>query len=311
MPLSHSQHRVRARALGSSDAGTACRLNPHRTWYDLWLEKTGRRLRAEETTEAQHFGTLLEPLLAREYTRRTGHRVRRVRRTLVHRDHPWMVAHLDRVVIGERRLLEIKTTSFMMHQHWGPDGTPIVDAAEGADETAPAHYIAQLTHAMLVYRATRADLAVLIGGNDFRIYPMTLDRVFAEALVDRERTFWFGFVVPDKTPPPMTLNDIHAMYPKDNGTAIAADRATRQHVHRLRRLRSKQGEIKTAIDHHSFAIKNHMGEHRTLVDSTGRALATWKHHEQRQLDQKRLSSDHPDIVNNHTRQITKRPFLLK
>ena len=311
MALTPEQLRTRTLGIGSSEAGTVCRLNPYRTWYDLWLSKTGRKPAETTASEAQHFGTLLEPLLAREYTRRTGRRLRRMRKTLVHRTRPYMLAHLDRVVIGEKRIVELKSAGLRMHHQWGPSGTPITDAADGAENAAPPDYIAQITHAMLVYGATRADLVVLIGGNDFRIYPATLDPVFAEALMEREHTFWHAFVVPDQPPPAQTLDDINLMYPHDNTRILDADPDTRHHVDELRTLKKRLKDTKTAIDHHTFQVKNAMGEHRILLNERRRIIATWKHHDTHRLDQNRLKERHPKALADCTTATTQRPLYIK
>jgi predicted phage-related endonuclease len=61
----------RRQTLGASDAAAALGLSPYCSPLQLYLRKIGS-LPEQEETEAMRWGTLLEPLLAREYTRRTG-----------------------------------------------------------------------------------------------------------------------------------------------------------------------------------------------------------------------------------------------
>ncbi|QTD41950.1 YqaJ viral recombinase family protein [Sporosarcina sp. Te-1] len=51
-----------------------------------------------------YWGNRLE--VAEEFAKRTGKKVRRNNHLLVHPEHDFMLANLDRVVVGERALLE-------------------------------------------------------------------------------------------------------------------------------------------------------------------------------------------------------------
>src|SRR5690349_20262127 len=73
---------VRKTGIGSSDAAAAVGLNPNKSQLELWLEKTNHDAnlpKPDPNDEASpmYWGTLLEPIVAAHYTRRTGHRVRR------------------------------------------------------------------------------------------------------------------------------------------------------------------------------------------------------------------------------------------
>jgi predicted phage-related endonuclease len=65
------------------------------------------------------WGTMLEPIVAAHYTKRTGNKVRRVNAVL-HPKHPWMLANVDREVVGssEVQLLECKTAGIHGARLW-------------------------------------------------------------------------------------------------------------------------------------------------------------------------------------------------
>ncbi len=66
-------------------------------------------------------GIELEPVLAQVYAKRTGYKVRRVNAVLQHPEQPFMLANLDREVVGHPDgpgILEIKTASY----HSAPSG---------------------------------------------------------------------------------------------------------------------------------------------------------------------------------------------
>src|SRR5690606_184586 len=101
---------ARRQGIGGSDAAVIAGLDPYKSPIRLWMEKTGQ-VDEEPAGEAAEWGLLLEPVIAEEFTRRTGKRVRRRNAILQHPRWEFMIANLDREVVGEPALLEIKTTS--------------------------------------------------------------------------------------------------------------------------------------------------------------------------------------------------------
>ena len=118
---------VRKQGIGSSDAAAAVGLNPYKSQLELWLEKTGRdgnlpRTDLQDEESPAYWGNLLEPIVAAHYTKRTGHRVRRINSVLQHPDpdKAWMLANIDREVIGasEVQILECKTAGINGSVTW-------------------------------------------------------------------------------------------------------------------------------------------------------------------------------------------------
>jgi putative phage-type endonuclease len=96
---------VRRNGIGGSDAAAAVGLSPYMSSLELWLIKTGRdaelsRPNPDDTTEPVYWGTLLEPIVTAAYTKQTGNRVRRVNAVLQHPTIPFMLANIDREVVG-------------------------------------------------------------------------------------------------------------------------------------------------------------------------------------------------------------------
>ena len=88
--LTHDQWlQVRQGGIGSSDAAAAVGLHPYKSPLQLWMEKTGRdshlpKVDPNDDHSPMYWGTLLEPIVAAHYTRRTGYRVRRLHAVLQH-----------------------------------------------------------------------------------------------------------------------------------------------------------------------------------------------------------------------------------
>lgn len=213
---------ARRQGIGGSDASSAVGLNPYKSAYELYLEKRGE-LKPEDLSdnEAVHFGHVLEDIVAQEYSRRTGHQVRRRNAILQHSDHPFMLCNVDRLIVGLENgpgVLECKTAgAFSSSEVWGDPGT----------DEVPEPYLVQVQHMLSVTGYTWSKLAVLIGGRDFRIYDIQRDDELIADLIDAETYFWE--CVQDGTPPavdysaPSTEPLMKRLYPGTDGSVIELD----------------------------------------------------------------------------------------
>src|SRR5690554_4118153 len=78
---------IRKRGIGGSDAAAAVRLTPYKTQRDIWMGKTGRdkELPKPDPTDGSppiFWGTALEPIVAVQYAKKTGNKVRRINAVL-------------------------------------------------------------------------------------------------------------------------------------------------------------------------------------------------------------------------------------
>lgn len=141
---------ARRAGIGGSDVGAIMGFNQYKSAYQVFLEKTGQ-YHEEVDNEAVYFGNALEDFVAQEFAKRTGKKVRRLNKMLVYPEHDFMLANLDRVVVGERAVLECKTASEYVKEAW-----------EG--EEIPASYLCQVHHYLAVTGFEKAYIAVLVGG---------------------------------------------------------------------------------------------------------------------------------------------------
>ena len=203
---------IRSKGIGSSDAAAAIGLSSYKCSLSLWLEKTGRQQPEDlSNKEAVVWGTVLEPVLAKMYAERTGRKVRRVNAVLQHPEYPFMLANLDREVVTENGtgILEIKTAGFYSMQLW-EDGVPVA-------------YQCQVLHQLAVTGHAWADVAVLLGGQEFRIYRIERDDDKIADLIRREAQFW-SWVTEDQQPEPDGSADaaraLLSLFPADNGQTL-------------------------------------------------------------------------------------------
>ena len=209
---------VRKGGIGSSDAGAAVGLNPYQSPLELWMIKTGRdgglpKVDANDETSPMYWGTLLEPIVAAHYTKRSGNRVRRINAVLQHpdRDKAWMLANIDREVVGagDVQILECKTAGEFGARLWR-DGVP-------------EYVVCQVQHQLAVTGKAAADVCVLICGQEIRIYRIERDEALIARLIELERQFW-RYVEMD-VPPPADGSDsadiaLRCLYPHDSGNTL-------------------------------------------------------------------------------------------
>ena len=175
--------KVRKGGIGSSDAATAVGLNPYKSQLQLWMEKTGRDgglplVDPNDDQSPMYWGTLLEPIVAAHYSRRTGHRVRRVNAVLQHPQYPWMLANIDREVVGapDVQILECKTAGIHGARLWR--------------EGVPEYVQLQVMHQLAVTGKQAADVAVLIGGQELQVFRIERDDTLIAQLITLEQQFW-------------------------------------------------------------------------------------------------------------------------
>ena len=116
----------RQRGIGGSDISAVLGVNPWKTSYDLWLEKTGRAPLETATTPAMQRGTILEPVVADLYAEETGRRLRKSNQILKHPDH----VEIDDVSNSPDSLENVNSTTAT----YGDAGTalaPVLECSRG------------------------------------------------------------------------------------------------------------------------------------------------------------------------------------
>lgn len=208
---------LRRSGLGGTDASAVLGLNPWRTPLQVWSEKRGEAPPVEQTP-AMRWGNVLEPVVAEEYALTTGRRLWAPEQVYHHPAHDFLIATPDRLVLGERRGLECKTANGFMTSEWGPSGT----------DQVPAHYLIQCLHYMAVTGYRVWDLAVLIGGSDFRVYTIHWDEAAGQQLVGRLSGWWQRHMVEGIEPPAMRgdVEWFNRRYPRETLDLMPASVAT-------------------------------------------------------------------------------------
>ena len=297
--------RERKTYIGGSDIGCILGLSRYKSALDIYLSKTTDAI-DESTSEAAHWGNMLEDVVAQEYSRRTNQGVGKVDGLIRHPEHSFLAVNLDRWVNasdGSKHILECKTASFMKAKEWGEQGSNQI----------PENYLYQVAYYAAICNVEKVDIAVLIGGQEFRIYTYHKDIELEKKLLLAACAFWNNYVLKGVAPEASGAEDIKTLYPKSDGSAIEADPSIVKEIEVLKELKSQEKLLAVQKVNLETKIKSCIGEHETLITSDGELLATWKSGKTKQVfDAKKLQQEHVGIYHQYlTEKAGSRAFLLK
>lgn len=302
-----SNQEVRKTGLGGSDISVVMGLNPWKTPLELYLEKRGEIEPTNlDDNEAVQWGVKLEDLIALAYAEKTGRKVRRNNQTLRHPNHSWMMAHLDREIVGlhegQRGGLECKNTSEYQSNSWGDEYT----------DDFPAHYRAQVIWYMAITRKDFFHLAVLIGGNKHRVYQLNAADVIQETaeMIEAGREFWER-VMAGNPPSPINADDLLLNHPTDTSDFAFASELDQVAIRSLIKVKAQIKDQQNIQSDLEFELKKAIGDAAILLGPNKKPLATWKTTETNRVDTKALKAAEPELVKSHTVTTSSRRFTIK
>ena len=292
--------KYRTKGIGGSDVSIIAGINPFKSVYQLWLEKTGQVEPEEEGSEYTHFGTLLEPIVRKEFMERTGIKVRQKHMLLQSEEDPFMFADLDGVINenGELCIFEAKTASAYKQEVW--------------EKEVPAPYILQVQHYMAVTGAKKTYIAALVGGNHFFYHVVERDEEMIAKIIVMEKYFWEHHVLAGVEPvadgSEATTRYFNERFRNSNGETIELPDEVLPVCEEYDNLTRQIKELETAKNAAANQLKSYLGEAET--GTVGDRKITWKSVSKNSVDTKRLKSEHPDIYTDCLTQSSYRRFLV-
>ena len=281
---------VRQGGIGSSDAAAAVGLCPYKSQLELWMEKTGRTP-AEDALpgmdDPRYWGTLLEPYVAVAYSQQTDRKLRKVNAVLQHPSFPYMLANIDREVVGcpNVQILECKTAGEWGSKLWR-DGVP--------------EYVQlQVQHQLAVTNQQAADVAVLLCGQRLEIHRIERDEEVIARLMVLEARFW-QYVTTDTEPPADGSESagkaLRQLYPGGGNTLdFCEDRALSDTFAELVALKDELEIRGKDAERLKQTLQQAMGDAARAVFATGE-VSFKRAQDGTSLDTKRLTQDHQALV---------------
>jgi putative phage-type endonuclease len=251
----------RRKGIGGSDAAAVLGLSKWKTPLQVYLEKRGELVSTPDN-ESMLWGRALEPVIRQQYAERTGRVVRVPESIITHQKYAFMIANLDGVT-DDLRVVEVKTAR--SGQDWGEPGS----------DEVPQSYLLQVQHYMAVTGLKVADIAVLIGGSDFRIYEVLADQELQDMLIAGEAEFWQR-VVDCNPPEPVSLADVHAKFGRiSNCSSIEASSEVMAALDIIKAIKEQIKEMEASEEKAKAIVMKELGHADTLTYG-GQTIATWK-----------------------------------
>jgi len=274
MSLTKQQLKDRKKGLFGTDASMLDETSPYNDPYFLYKCKRGEWDDTLEPAIHLELGHELEEYVARAYCARKGKKVRRDNRTIwskkfLYDGVPFMGAHVDRMVVGEKKILECKTA--YTRNKWGKDGSGII----------PPNYRSQIKHYCLVLGLHKVDLAVL-----HLPYPPTIEihsfdfsDIELDALLEKEYRMWDMIKrgsAPAMGSSAMTNEKLRDEFSGTIEDCIISNDAFNKSIFALTSIKTLLKMTKADAIGLQNEIIAHMGEHEVLVNGNGDEIATFK-----------------------------------
>lgn len=188
-------HALRQSGIGASESAAACGLSRWELPLEVWSRKVyGHQ---KEESDAMVLGTLMEPVVAAMFERKTSHQITAPSPGLFrHPEIVWLLASPD-ALLADGTLAEFKTTTSR-------------NGELGDEETdeVPVEWLTQAQQQIAVTGAPAVRFGVLIDGRTFREYLVERHSQLIDRLIERESELWQ--CVETRTPPPLDFTNTHA-----------------------------------------------------------------------------------------------------
>lgn len=289
---------LRRNGIGGSDAGAILGLNPYASPFSVYCDK--KRLTPDkDDTEAMRQGRDLEQYVADRFAEATGKTAKRCNYVLQHPEYPWMLANVDRMVVGESAGLECKTTSALTRTDYD-------------DGDIPPHYYAQCMHYLAVTGLERWYLAVLVLGKGFYVFCVERDEAEIKELVAAEKAFWFEHIEKNVPPPPNGSENDGEIIGKLYAHSVDSEASLYGYdsdIARMLELKREARQLETQIDAIEQRIKLVMGD--MAYGSSDKYRISWPEYTRISIDTKKLKAELPEVYSEYAKTSSYRRFNVK
>lgn len=282
---------ARNAGIGGSDASVIVGLNRWKSPFQLWLEKTGRAAPEDlGGNEYVYWGKVLEEAVAQRFCELTGKKVQR-RGLLQMDEYPFILASVDRMVVGENAGLECKTCNGFAAKEW-------------EDDEVPAAYYVQCQHYMMVTGCDRWYIAVLIGGNRFVWKEIPRNDNEIDLLLEAEVDFWNKVTtgtMPEVDGSESCKDALAAEFRGGVTEPLTLPEAATVIVERIQELDTVKKNTEEDIEHYKNQLRRIMGDYE--LGYAGDYKVSWKSQAGRtNIDSKALKAKEPEIYAKYAKQ---------
>lgn len=289
----------RKKGIGGSDSAAVLGLSKWKSPYQVWCDKKDYSPLENSDNASLFWGRTLEPVIRQHYSDITGYSVAETEIYFMP-GYDYIFATVDGLIVEDPdRILEIKTARSA--EEWGEPGT----------DQIPVEYLCQCQHYMMTYNRHITDVAVLIGGSDFRIYHVEASEDVQKHLLREYAAFW-KLVKNDTPPEPRSFDDVTRRFKGSAETVIEATPYIQILAQQMKAAKEQTDSLANLCEELKTKIAAFMGENEVLT-SAEQILATWRYGKQRQFfDKNRFRVEHPRLFKKYNKQTAPtRTFLIK
>ena len=291
----------RKRGIGGSDVSCLLGINKWKSEIELWLDKTNQTNEPPVENEAIEWGNIMEPVIRNHFAEITGKTVVELKAMLQHPEYPFMLADVDGITVDDDNnpaILEIKTASEYKRSDW--------------DEGVPAYYETQVQHYLCVTGVKKAYVAVLIGGNSFKIYEVDADEEIQSMLIAVEKNFWNkvqNMIRPEMDGSDAAKDLLDKLYHGGVAETIVMPDEAIEYVDAYIEACAEEDNAKAKKQDASNHIKEILGDYDKAT-CMGHSIS-WKPVSTERLDTKALKEAEPEIYAKYAKTTVSRRFTLK
>lgn len=243
--------------IGGSDIAALLGLSRYRTPLYVWEDKTGRTPPLA-MSEPMEWGHRLEPVVLDRFSEDHGPVERHplLPAIHIHQSVPIARASLDgmlRLPNGDGEPVDAKTT----RRGW---------------DDVPDEYVMQVQWQMGVTGTTHGWVAALLGGSEYREYPIPFDRAVFEDALEYAQRFWRDHVLADKPPAPSSRDDLNRAFQPEKGKQAEVPESLWEAYMAAREQEDAAKKWRSMLEQD---LKLMVGD-ATEVTSGGVSVATWR-----------------------------------
>ena len=293
--------RYRKQGIGGSDVASLIGISKWKSEIEIWLDKTNQLNEEQIENEAMQWGTIMEPVIRNHFIEVTGKPVVEVKAILQHPEYPFMLADVDGVTVddeGNPAILEIKTASEFKRSEW--------------DEGVPTYYQTQVQHYLCVTGIQKAYVAVLIGGNSFRILEVEADAELQAMLIALEQNFWNkvqNMIRPDMDGSDAAKELLDKLYHGGIADEIILPEDAIEYIDLYIEACAEEDNAKAKKQEASNHLKEFMKDY-DKASCIGHTVS-WKAVNTERLDTKALKEQEPELYQKYLKVTISRRFTVK
>lgn len=294
----------RRQGIGSSDVAPILGMSHFGSAYSTWVDKVEGL--PEEDSDAMKWGRKLEAVVADEFAERHPE-FDVVKPTVMyaHGEHAFMQANPDRLLHhpssedydDPTALLEIKTSNYTDDWIDGP----------------PDYVLLQVQHQLAVMGLSKAYVALLMFGREYREWEYDRDDATIAVLVEQEREFWRRVVEKDPPAPDgsdATTDAVKWLFRDAEDTEVEGGERAAGLLRKRAAFKAEVAEAERRVEAVENEIRALFGENtRLLID--GEQAASWTPVAVNRFDEKAFAADHPELAAQYRKASSYRRLNIK